>query len=74
MSPRISRIRGVFSRVEQHHSRRAGKRTQVTYTYEIRIVDDRRELQITSLRSKQEAGAGHGLPAAAGPRCCVWGL
>ncbi len=50
---RISRIRGVFSRVEQH-IRRAGKRTQVTYTYEIRIVDDRRELQVTSLRSKQE--------------------
>lgn len=50
---RISRIRGVFSRVEQH-IRHAGKRTQVTYTYEIRIVDDRRELQVTSLRSKQE--------------------
>lgn len=50
---RISRIRGVFSRVERH-TRHAGKRTQVTYIYEIRIVDDRRELQVTSLRSKQE--------------------
>lgn len=49
----IPRIRGVFSRVERH-TRHAGKRTQVTYIYEIRIVDDRRELQVTSLRSKQE--------------------
>lgn len=50
---RIPRIRGVFSRVERH-IRHAGKRTQATYIYEIWIVDDRRELQITSLRSKQE--------------------
>lgn len=49
----IPRIRGVFSRIERH-TRHAGKRTQVTYIYEIRIVDDRRELQVTSLRSKQE--------------------
>ena len=49
----IPRIRGVFSRVEQH-TRHAGKRTQVTYIYEIWIVDDRRQQQVTSLRSKQE--------------------
>ena len=49
----IPRIRGVFSRVERH-TRRAGKRTQVTYLYEIWIVDDRRQRQVTSLRSKQE--------------------
>lgn len=49
----IPRIRGVFSRVEQH-TRHAGKRTQVTYIYELWIVDDRRERQVTSLRSKQE--------------------
>ena len=50
---RIPRIRGIFSRVEQH-VRHAGKRTQVTYIYEIWIVDDRRERQVTSLRSKRE--------------------
>ena len=50
---RISCIRGVFSRAERH-TRHAGKRTQVTYLYEIRIVDDRRELQVTSLRSQRE--------------------
>lgn len=49
----IPRIRGVFSRVERH-TRHAGKRTQVTYLYEIRIVDDRRQQQVTSLRSKRE--------------------
>lgn len=49
----IPRIRGVFSRAEQH-TRHAGKRTQVTYIYEIWIVDDRRERQVTSLRSKRE--------------------
>ena len=49
----ISRIRGVFSRVERH-TRHAGKRTQVTYLYEIWIVDDRRQQQVTSLRSKGE--------------------
>ena len=49
----ISRIRGVFSRVERH-TRHAGKRTQVTYLYEIRIVDNRRQQQVTSLKSKQE--------------------
>lgn len=49
----IHRIRGVFSRAEQH-TRHAGKRTQVTYIYEIWIVDDRRELQVTSLKSKRE--------------------
>lgn len=49
----IPRIRGVFSRVEQH-TRRAGKRTQVIYIYEIWIVDDRRNRQVTSLKSKQE--------------------
>ena len=50
---RIPRIRGVFSRVERH-TRHAGKRTQVTYLYEIRIVDDRRQQQVTSLRSERE--------------------
>ena len=49
----IPRIRGVFSRVERH-TRHAGKRTQVTYLYEIWIVDDRRQQQVTSLRSKRE--------------------
>ena len=49
----IPRIRGVFSRVERH-TRHAGKRTQVTYLYEIRIVDDRRQQQVTSLRSERE--------------------
>ena len=49
----IPRIRGVFSREEQH-TRHAGNRTQVTYIYEVWIVDDRREQQITSLRSKKE--------------------
>lgn len=49
----IPRIRGVFSRVERH-TRHAGKRTQVTYLYEIRIVDDRRQQQVTSLKSKRE--------------------
>ena len=49
----IPRIRGVFSRVERH-TRHAGKRTQVTYLYEIRIVDNRRQQQVTSLKSKQE--------------------
>lgn len=49
----ISRIRGVFSRVEQH-TRHVGKSTQIIYIYEIWIVDDRRQQQITSLRSKQE--------------------
>ena len=49
----IPRIRGVFSRVERH-TRHAGKRTQVTYIYEIWIVDDRRQQQVTSLRSKGE--------------------
>ena len=48
----IPRIRGVFSRVERH-TRHAGKRTQVTYLYEIRIVDDRQQ-QVTSLKSKRE--------------------
>ena len=49
----IPRIRGVFSRVERH-TRHVGKRTQVTYLYEIRIVDDRRQQQVTSLKSKRE--------------------
>ena len=49
----IPRIRGVFSRVERH-TRHAGKRTQVTYIYEIWIVDYRRQQQVTSLRSKGE--------------------
>ncbi len=49
----ISRIRGVFSRMERH-TRHAGKRTQVTYLYEIWIVDDRQNQQITSLRSQRE--------------------
>ena len=49
----IPRIRGVFSRVERH-TRHAGKRTQITYLYEIRIVDDRRQQQVTSLKSKRE--------------------
>ena len=50
---RIPRIRGVFSRSERH-TRRAGKRTIVTYLYEVWIVDDRRERQVTALRSQQE--------------------
>lgn len=50
---RISRIRGVFSREERHASS-AGKRTRVVCIYEIWIVDDRRQQQITSLRSKRE--------------------
>lgn len=49
----ISRIRGVFSRVERH-TRHAGNRTQVSYIYEIWIVDDRRQKQVTSLKSKRE--------------------
>ena len=49
----IPRIRGVFSRVERH-TRHAGKRTQITYLYEIRIVDDRRQQQVTSLKSKRD--------------------
>ena len=50
---RIPRIRGVFSRVERqtHH---AGKRTTVTYIYELWIVDDCQRRQVTSLKSKQE--------------------
>lgn len=50
---RIPRIRGVFSR-EEHHTRRAGKRTQVVHIYEIWIVDDRRERQVTALKSRRE--------------------
>ena len=50
---RIPRIRGVFSRSERH-TRSAGKRTVVTYLYEVWIVDDRREQQVTSLRSQKE--------------------
>ena len=49
----IPRIRGVFSRVERH-TRHTGNRTQVTYTYELWIVDDRRERQITFLKSEHE--------------------
>ena len=49
----ISRIRGVFSR-EEHHTRRAGKRTQAVHIYEIWIVDDHRKRQVTSLRSRKE--------------------
>ncbi|MDR3983359.1 MAG: hypothetical protein Q3W96_07970 [Dysosmobacter sp.] len=49
----ISRIRGVFSR-EEHHTRRAGKRTQAVHIHEIWIVDDRRKRQVTSLRSRKE--------------------
>ena len=36
----------------ERHTCHAGKRTQVTYIYEIWIVDDRRQQQVTSLRSK----------------------
>ena len=50
---RIPRIRGVFSRSERH-TRRAGKRTVVTYLYEVWIVDDRREQQVTALKSQKE--------------------
>ena len=50
---RISRIRGVFSR-EEHHTRHAGKRTQVVHIYEIWIVDDRRERQVTTMKSQRE--------------------
>ena len=49
----IPRIRGVFSRVERH-TRHSGNRTRVTYTYELWIVDDRRERQITFLKSEHE--------------------
>lgn len=49
----IPRIRGVFSRAERH-VHHAGKRTRVTCLYEIWIVDDRRDCQVTSLKSKQE--------------------
>ena len=49
----IPRIRGVFSR-EEHHTRRAGKRTQTVHIYEIWIVDDRRERQVTTLKSRKE--------------------
>ena len=49
----ISRIRGVFGRAERR-TRTAGNRTRVICTYEIWIVDDRREQQITSLRSEKE--------------------
>ena len=49
----IPRIRGVFSR-EEHHTRRAGKRTQAVHIYELWIVDDRRERQVTSLKSRRE--------------------
>lgn len=49
----IPRIRGVFSR-EEHHTRRAGKRTQVIHIYEIWIVDDRQKQQVTSLKSRRE--------------------
>ena len=50
---RIPRVRGVFSRVERqtHH---VGKRTTVTYIYELWIVDDCQRRQVTSLKSKQE--------------------
>lgn len=51
----IPRIRGVFSRVERH-TRHSGNRTRVTYTYELWIVDDRRERQITFLKSERELG------------------
>ena len=49
----IPRIRGVFSR-EEHRTRRAGKRTQAVHIYEVWIVDDRQQRQVTSLKSKQE--------------------
>ena len=49
----IPRIRGVFSR-EEHRTRHAGKRTQAIHIYEIWIVDDRRERQVTSLKSRRE--------------------
>ena len=49
----ISRIRGVFSRVERH-THHAGQRTQVTYTYEIWIVDDRQQRQVTSFKSEKQ--------------------
>ena len=49
----IPRIRGVFSREERHTSH-SGGRTRVTYIYEVWIVDDRRQRQVTSLKSRQE--------------------
>ena len=67
----VSRIRGVFSRAERH-TRRAGKRTQVSYIYEIRIVDDRRQQQIISLRSQRELEKAMDWTVCAGglpPRC-----
>ncbi len=50
---RISRIRGVFGRNERKTSH-SGKRTHVTNIYEVWIVDDRQQQQVTSLKSKQE--------------------
>lgn len=49
----IPRIRGVFSR-EEHRTRHAGKRTQAVHIYEIWIVDDRRERQVTTMKSQRE--------------------
>lgn len=52
----IPRIRGVFSREERRTSH-SGGRTRVTCIYEVWIVDDRRQRQVTSLRSRQELEA-----------------
>ena len=47
--------RGFLAGIEHRKSHgRAGKRTIVTYLYEVWIVDDRRERQVTALRSQQE--------------------
>ena len=49
----LSRIRGVFDRVERRTSH-SGERTRVTYLYELWIIDDRQQQQSTTLRSKKE--------------------
>ena len=49
----LPRIRGVFSRMERH-THHSENRTQVTYTYELWIVDDRQHRQVTSLKSKKQ--------------------
>ena len=69
----IPRIRGVFSRVERH-TRHAGKRTQVTYIYEIWIVDERRERQVTTLKSRRELEEAMDCLRRPGSCRRIWGL
>ncbi len=49
----IPRIRGIFGRKERRTSR-SGNRTRVIYTWEIWIVDNRQQWQVTSLKSQKE--------------------